>query len=47
MMLLVGVTCFLFILWSLYLLVRFAVAFWFAAHMLRHKWTRDDRSLTT
>ena len=47
MMLLLGVTCFLFILWSLYLLVRFAVAFWFAAHMLRHKWTRDDRSLTT
>jgi len=46
-MLLLSVAFCLFILWSLYLLVRFAVAFWIAAHKLRDKWTRDDRSLTT
>ncbi len=34
----------LFILWSLYLLVRFAIAFWLASRQLRRKWTRDDRA---
>jgi len=47
MMLAMSVASGLFLLWSLYLLVRFAIAFWIAAGKLRHKWTRDDRSLTT
>jgi hypothetical protein len=47
MMLVMSVASGLFILWSLYLLVRFAIAFWIAAGRLRRKWTRDDRSLTT
>ena len=47
MMLLMSVASCLFILWSLYLLIRFAVAFWKAARKLRRKWIRDDRSLTT
>jgi hypothetical protein len=45
MMLVLGVASGLFILWSLYLLVRFALAFWIASHKLQRKWTRDDRSL--
>jgi MFS family permease len=47
LMLVMAVASGLFILWSLYLLVRFAIAFWIAAGKLRNKWTRDDRSLTT
>ncbi len=47
MMLVMSVASGLFILWSLYLLVRFAIAFWMAAGKLQHKWTRDDRSLIT
>jgi hypothetical protein len=47
MQLLFGVAAILFILWSLYLLTRFALAFWFAARQLRQKWSRDDRSLIT
>ena len=47
MMLVMSVASGLFILWSLYLLVRFAIAFWIAAGKLQHKWTRDDRSLST
>jgi hypothetical protein len=46
MLLVMSVASGLFILWSLYLLVRFAIAFWIAAGKLRGKWTRDDRSLT-
>lgn len=46
MLLILGVASSLFILWSLYLLVRFAIAFWIASATLRRKWTRDDRSLT-
>ncbi len=34
----------LFILWSLYLLIRFTISFNRAARQLRHKWTRDDRA---
>jgi hypothetical protein len=37
----------LFVLWSLYLLVRFAIAFRHAARQLRQKWTRDDRAAAT
>jgi len=37
------VTCLLFLLWSFYLLVRFAIAFRIAAGRLRGKWARDDR----
>jgi hypothetical protein len=47
LILLMGVSACLFTLWSLYLLVRFAVAFWVAARKLRLKWSRDDRSLAT
>jgi MFS family permease len=43
---LLGVAATLFILWSLYLLLRFAIAFHIAARQLKHKWTRDDRSLS-
>lgn len=35
----------LFALWSLYLLIRFGIAFGRAHRQLRRKWTRDDRSL--
>jgi hypothetical protein len=35
-----------FTIWTIYLLVRFAVAFWIAARQLRRTWNRDDRSLT-
>jgi hypothetical protein len=34
----------LFLLWSLYLLIRFTISFNRAARQLRHKWTRDDRA---
>ncbi len=35
----------LFFLWTLYLLVRFAISFWIASRYRRSAWTRDDRSL--
>jgi hypothetical protein len=35
----------LFILWSLYLLTRFAIAFHIAARKLRKQWRRDDRAI--
>jgi hypothetical protein len=35
----------LFLLWSLYLLIRFAVAFHIASRKLRNAWNRDDRAL--
>ena len=35
---------FLFLLWSLYLLLRFAIAFLFAARNLRRQWKSADRS---
>jgi hypothetical protein len=38
--------CF-FTLWSLYLLIRFAIAFARVAREIRGKWKRDDRSLET
>jgi hypothetical protein len=44
-MLIMGVGCCLFFLWSLYLLMRFAIAFRIAATHLRRKWARDERSL--
>ena len=47
MMLVLGVASALFLLWSLYLLMSFADAFWTAARALRRKWSRDDRSVTT
>lgn len=34
----------LFTIWSLYLLIRFAIAFHFAARQLRQKWRADDRA---
>jgi hypothetical protein len=34
----------LFLLWSTYLLIRFAIAFHIAARNLRRQWLRDDRS---
>ena len=34
----------LFLLWSLYLLIRFTISFNRAARQLRYKWTRDDRA---
>src|ERR1700677_3256319 len=43
--LLIGVACGLFLLWSLYLLIRFAIAFRMASRKLRRSWLRDDRSL--
>jgi hypothetical protein len=45
LMLVVCVAGALFILWSLYLLIRFAIAFARASRQIRHKWKRDDRSL--
>jgi hypothetical protein len=36
----------LFMLWSLYLLIRFAIAFRLAARSLHSTWRRDDRSLS-
>lgn len=39
--------CILFVLWALYLLVRFAVAFGLAYRRLRRQWRRDDRAAGT
>jgi cation transport ATPase len=46
MMLVLGVASGLFLLWSIYLLMSFADAFWTAARTQRRKWSRDDRSVT-
>jgi len=46
MLLVLGVASGLFLLWSLYLLMSFAEAFWMASRALRRKWSRDDRSVT-
>ena len=40
-----GTLTLLFVLWSLYLLVRFAVAFGRASRLLRRKWLAADRSV--
>jgi hypothetical protein len=45
LVLIVVVAFILFTLWSLYLLVRFALAFRTAARELRVKWTAEDRAL--
>jgi hypothetical protein len=37
---------FLILLWSFYLMVRFALAFRRAAKQLRTEWKRDDRAVT-
>ena len=37
----------LFLLWSLYLLIRFTISFHLAARSLQSKWRRDDRALTS
>ncbi len=42
---LLAVAALLFAMWSLYLFVRFAIAFRRAARQLRRKWDHDDRSL--
>jgi hypothetical protein len=42
-----GVAIGLFMLWSLYLLLRFAIAFHRASRQLRRSWNRDDRARTT
>ena len=47
LMLICSVAGFLFTLWSLYLLIRFAVAFRAASLQLRVKWTSDDKSIAT
>jgi len=47
MLLVLSIASALFLLWSLYLLLSFADAFWTAARTLRRKWSRDDRSVTT
>jgi hypothetical protein len=39
-----GTLSFLMVLWALYLLVRFAIAFGLAARRLRRQWRRDDRA---
>jgi hypothetical protein len=44
LMLLNAVASFLFTMWSLYLLARFAIAFFAASRKLRRAWTRDDRA---
>lgn len=41
----IATAAFLFALWSLYLLARFAIAFRRASKQLRQKWTRDDRAV--
>jgi Tfp pilus assembly protein PilO len=38
------VAAFLFLLWAIYLLARFGIAFHLAARQLRAKWQRDDLS---
>lgn len=35
----------LFLLWSVYLMIRFAIAFHLAARKLREAWNRDDRAI--
>jgi len=40
----IATAAFLFTFWSLYLLIRFAIAFRRASKQLKHKWTRDDRA---
>jgi len=45
-MLVLGVGLMLFTFWSLYLLIRFTIAFRRAARQLQGKWTSDDRALT-
>jgi ribosomal protein S27AE len=40
-----GVASGLFLLWSLYLLARFVVAFYLASRALQRKWVSHDRSL--
>lgn len=47
LLLVMSVAMSLFLLWSLYLLIRFAIAFHRAAKQLRQKWDRDDRSITS
>jgi membrane protein DedA with SNARE-associated domain len=47
LMLLLAVCAFLFTMWSMYLLGRFALAFFAASRKLRRAWTRDDRSQPT
>jgi hypothetical protein len=46
MMLIAAVAAMLFIMWSLYLLIRFAISFHKAARQMKTKWRRDDRALT-
>jgi hypothetical protein len=43
--LILSVAAALFVLWSLYLLIRFAIAFHLAARRLKSTWRRDDRAL--
>jgi hypothetical protein len=43
--LVVGLMAGLVFLWSIYLLVRFAISFWKAARMSRQIWKRDDRAI--
>ena len=45
LMLVCGVAGLLFTLWSLYLLIRFAIAFRAASGQLKVKWTSDDKSI--
>ncbi|HEV2295709.1 MAG TPA: hypothetical protein VGR35_17815 [Tepidisphaeraceae bacterium] len=45
LMLMLSVAACLFTLWSIYLFVRFALAFRRAARELRGRWTVDDASL--
>jgi hypothetical protein len=44
LLLLCTVSASLFVLWSVYLLIRFAIAFRSAARQLHQKWKRDDRA---
>jgi len=44
LMVLCGVSATLLMFWSVYLLIRFAIAFHSAARELRQKWKRDDRA---
>ena len=45
LLLVCGVAGLLFTLWSLYLLIRFAIAFRAASRQLKVKWTSDDKSI--
>jgi len=40
-----GVLGLLFILWSIYLLLRFAISFHHASRELHRKWARDDHAV--